>query len=526
MQENFELLWRRARALENDGKVAEAKDIYQDLIDADPERLYVRIRLSAIERGAGNYRGALAHAVRCAESVRRSRWKDMADVTRLLLAFDERALVRDLIMGTDWSHPEIVRNSAVLSQHLWLIGEVADALRLMDVAMAQGTPSGALRYSRANALRYMGRIAEATTEYERCLQLQPDDAHAHWSLAYHEKASPIGSRIPRIEAALAALAPGATTRPFLHYALYKEHEDAGSQDQAWDHLMAGARSRRQQIRYNPEREAEGFASLEAMTPPGFLDKRPPHRDDGAVPIFILGMPRSGTTLLERILGGHSEVAPAGELSDFSSALSWESNQFLPPFAHPAALAKLGDVDFGEVGARYSERIRTWARGKRFMIDKNPANFVNAGFIAKALPRARILCLRRGAMDACLSNLKVLFTNDAFGYSYDLDELAEYYLRFDRLSRHWTHVLGDQYMEVHYEQLVADPLAMTERVMAFCGLEFQPESVDITRNQAPVTTASSSQVRQPINNRGIGAWRRYERQLEPLRARLESAMGPV
>jgi hypothetical protein len=220
------------------------------------------------------------------------------------------------------------------------------------------------------------------------------------------------------------------------------------------------------------------------------------------------------------------VSPAGELSDFNSALAWESNQFLPPFAHPAALQKLRDIDFGNVGARYAERTRTWARGKRFMVDKNPANFINAGFIAKALPHARILCLRRGAMDACLSNLKVLFTNDAFGYSYDLEELADYYLRFDRLSRHWSQVLGEQYLEVQYEQLVADPLAMTERVMAFCGLDFEPGSVDITRNQAPVTTASSSQVRQPINTRGIGAWRRYERQLEPLRARLGSVLEPA
>jgi tetratricopeptide (TPR) repeat protein len=526
MQENFELLWRRARALENDGKIAAARDIYQRLIEEDPERLYVRIRLSAIERSVGNYRDALEHAVRCAESVRGSRWKDMADVTRLLLAFDERLLVRDLIMGTDWSHPDIVRNSAVLSQHLWLIGEVADALRLMDVAMAHGRPGAALTYSRANALRYLGRSAEATAEYERCLQIAPEDAHAHWSLAYHEKASLPGARIPRIEAALTAHEANSPSRPFLHYALYKEHEDAGNLEQAWDHLMAGARSRRKEVRYNPTREAEGFAALEAMTPPGFLDDRPAFPASGAVPIFVLGMPRSGTTLLERILGGHSEVAAAGELSDFNSALSWESNQFLPPFAHPQALEKLRDVDFAKVGERYAERTRAWAHGKRFMVDKNPANFINAGFIAKALPRARILCLRRGAMDACLSNLKVLFTNDAFGYSYDLDELADYYLRFDRLSRHWTRVLGGQYLEVDYEQLVAEPLAMTERVMAFCGLAFEPGSVDITRNQAPVTTASSSQVRQPINTRGIGAWRKYARQLEPLRARLERVLEPA
>lgn len=124
----------------------------------------------------------------------------------------------------------------------------------------------------------------------------------------------------------------------------------------------------------------------------------------------------------------------------------------------------------------------------------------------------------------MSNLKNLFTNDAFAYSYDLDELADYYERFDRLCRHWRETLGGQFLEVSYEQLAAEPLAVSERVMAFCGLSFDPGLVDITRNAAPVTTASSSQVRESINTRGIGAWRKYESQLQPLRKRLEAGSG--
>ena len=228
--------------------------------------------------------------------------------------------------------------------------------------------------------------------------------------------------------------------------------------------------------------------------------------------------------LNAVLGGHSEVAAAGELNDFNTALSLETNQFLPPYAHPIALGKLEGLDHANVGRTYLERTRPWSQGRRFMIDKNPANFINAGFIAQALPQARILCLRRAPMDACFSNLKVLFTNDSFGYSYDLDELADYFVRFDRLSRHWKDVLGGQYLEVAYEDLVQEPLAMTEKIMEFCGLPFEPASVDITRNEAPVTTASSSQVRQPINASGIGAWRKYARQLEPLRARLDATPG--
>lgn len=133
-------------------------------------------------------------------------------------------------------------------------------------------------------------------------------------------------------------------------------------------------------------------------------------------------------------------------------------------------------------------------------------------------------MRRNPLDACMSNLKNLFSNDAYGYSYDLDELAAYYVRFDRLCTHWRETLGGQFLEVSYEQLAAEPLMVSERVMAFCGLPFDAGLVDITRNTAPVTTASSSQVREDINTRGVGAWRKYAVHLEPLRRKLEEALG--
>ena len=140
-------------------------------------------------------------------------------------------------------------------------------------------------------------------------------------------------------------------------------------------------------------------------------------------------------------------------------------------------------------------------------------------MARALPQAKILCMRRNPLDACFSNLKNLFMNNAFGYSYALDELADYYLRFDQLSAHWRKTLPGRYMEVGYEDLVSDPERIGRQVMEFCGLPFQVEQVDITKNKMPVLTASTSQVRQPINTRGIGAWRHYEAQLAPLRERL-------
>ena len=527
MQQNFELLWRRARTLENEGSHEAAKEIYTALVEEDPDRLYVRLRLSAIEQGRGNYRASRAHAVRCAAAVRgKARWNDLAVVTRRLLTFDERRLVRDLILEADWNSIQIVKDSAVLSQHLWLIGEVDAALRLSEVGIERANSSCVLRYSRANALRYLGRAKDATDEFERCLELSPDDAYVHWSLAYHEKSDPPASRVARIRSAQGHYAPEAPEQAVLHYALFKELDDAGNPSEAWLHLKAGSALKRKSVRYDPVLENEGFAALQELVTRDFVKRQgrsPEHRH---VPIFIVGMPRSGTTLLERILGSHSRVAPGGELNDFNSALSLESNRFFGHFVTPESIRALQPIDYGEVGDCYLERTTTWTGDKDFLIDKNPANFTNAGFIAKALPQARILCLRRNPMDACFSNLKIFFPNDAYGYSYELDELADYYVRFDQLSRHWRETLRDQYMEVDYENLVLNPVGMTERVMDFCGLEFEPDSVDITRNTAPVTTASSSQVRQPINSRSLGSWRSYERQLQPLRSRLEAALGTL
>ena len=473
MQEDFETLWRRARSLENQGDLVAAKAIYEPILQAEPDRLYVRLRMSAIEEQQGNYRAAREHALRSAETVRNARWKDLAVVTKRLLTFDEHATVRSLILGVDWNDAEILRSSAVLSQHLWLIGEVEQALRMIENALARAPSSHILVYSRAHVLRYMGRMEEATAEYERSLRLEPNDAIAHWSLAYHQKADVPGARIDRIRKTQAALPADSPDQPYLHYALFKEFEDAGDVDQAWASLQAGARMRRQSIRYDAVLEEQGFLALQQLTSSGFFKKAGREVSSERVPIFIVGMPRSGTTLLERILGNHSQVVAAGELNDFSSALCQESNQFLPSFITPQAVARLEGIDYARVGSTYIERTDEKARGGRYLIDKNPMNFINAGFIGKALPQARIICLRRGAMDACLSNLKELFSSEAYGYSYDLNELADYYIRFSRMCEHWQQVMPDQFYLLDYESLVADPAAETERVMRFCGLPFEP-----------------------------------------------------
>ncbi len=523
MRPEFEREWRMARTHEKSGDLEAAREIYQALIAADPHRLYVRLRLSALEQAFGDYRASCVHALEAAETVERGRRADLAPVARRLLDFGECERVRRLVSAADWDSPEVLRDSAALTQYLWLAGDPGQALRLADRAHAR-VSSPLLSYARANALRYCGRMEEATREYERCLQLKPDYALAHWSLAYHAAPDRAGARVDRIGRALASLGADDPDRAYLHYALFKELDHAGEIDAAWKHLSAGARCKHRSIRYRAAVEREGFEAVRRLFAGGQASCRSSTGATGHVPIFIVGLPRTGTTLLERIIGAHAGVRSGGELNDFPHALAWEANRFPGTGISAPLVEALAGLDFARVGERYLQRTAAAAVGSAFLVDKNPMNFMHAGFIARALPSARILCLRRSPMDACFSNYKELFTNDAYGYSYDLVELADHFREFERLCALWQETMPERFMTVDYEALVSDPLATAERVMAFCGIPFDAASVDITRNASPVSTASSSQVRQPINARGIGAWRRYAAYLRPLEERLNATAG--
>lgn len=523
MQRELGRYWATARDHELAGNIPAARAVYQTILQLDPGQAVAWLRLSEFERQLGRYRASHANALQAAAAAAANRqWKSLPYVNKQLLAFDERDAVHDLIAGADWSERSILEQSAVLSQNLWLADRYDTALRLIDHASSRVPPSHLLAYSRANALKYIGRMEEATDEFERCIAMSPHYAFAHWSLAYHVKADPPGSRIGRIRAAQSSLPEGTVEQTYLGYALFKELDDIGEVDQAWSALQGAMRSMRQTIDYDPAREERGLSALLDLADGAFVETGSTS-DSDLVPIFIVGMPRSGTTVLDRILGNHSDVASAGELNTFSRSLSWVADLFydVPPGEHP--LQALKDVDFSEVGSLYLQRTAGRYAGRTHLIDKNPANVFNAGFIAKALPRAKIVCLLRNPMDTCFSNLKELFSGDAYGYSYDLGEMADHYVRFRRLVEHWQAVLADRFHVVEYETLVADPLRTSEEVMRFCGLPFEPECVDITRNVAPVSTASSSQVRQSINTRGVDAWRKYARYLEPLESRIREAL---
>src|SRR6185437_4642541 len=302
------------------------------------------------------------------------------------------------------------------------------------------------------------------------------------------------------------------------FALYKELDDLGDYENAWQALQRANAIMHERLQHQIQEEKTLFDDLIALTTEKFL--RPSQNVlDGPQPIFVVGLPRSGTTLLERILGNHSMVESAGELSDFSRQLQWQADHFSFPVLDRELITRGPDLDYTNIGRRYLEQSGWRAKGKAFYVDKLPPNFMLAGFIHRALPTAPILHMVRDPMDVCFSNYKAMF-GDSYAYSYGMESLISHYACYRRLMKHWQQVMPGRILDVSYNALVRDSESTARAIFDFCKLPYEAGCVDPTRNSAPIATISSAQTRRQINDRSIGEWRRYERQLGEMQSRIE------
>jgi tetratricopeptide (TPR) repeat protein len=504
--------WNRAQQLEASGGWNEARSLYEAILATEPQHVPARLRMSRLEQFADRYVASKDHVLRAADAVRaNASTRLMAYVTARLLEFAEEHAAASLILAVSWSDPHVIRQSPALAQHLWLTGRYEDSLRFIDTVAPHAPGHALLSYTRANVLRYLGDIQGAQREYEKCLTLSPDLADAHWSLATHARARPPLARVPRIREALTRCPRGGFEETHLLYALFHELDAAGETDEAWSALSRAAGFMRQRLKFDSQQEAARLDALMRVTVSDAADAAA-----APVPIFVVGMPRTGTTLLDRMLGNHSSVVSVGERNDLSAAASEASGRFFRSALQATGAETLQRMDARRAGELYLERMRRVAPGARYVVDKNPQNLFNVPLIVNAIPAARVLCLRRDPMDACFSNLKELFQGDAYPYSYSLEDLADHCLRAQRWMEHWQSVAPRSVRVVSYEDIVRDAASAAANVLDFVGLDMESGLHDITRNSAPVSTASSSQVREGIHARGVGAWKRYERHLQPLR----------
>ncbi len=390
------------------------------------------------------------------------------------------------------------------------LGLHADAALLFQRAVDAAPTNPAFLYNLGAALQFMGDFTAAETAFRRAIALEPGHVRAWSSLILMQRQTPERNDILALEALFATLTT-ADDRLHIGHALAKSNEDLGHADQAMHWLDHAKLLKRQSTPYNADETEALFAAARATS------STPASSTPDTSPIFIVGLPRTGTTLLDRILSSHSDIASAGELSDFALELKRAANTPSPYVLDAETLDASTQVDLTPIGERYIARARRVVGAAPRFVDKMPLNFFYVPLILRALPNARIICVRRNPADTILSNYRQLFATSFgyYGYAYDLASTAHYYAQFDPLMAHFRATLSpNRFTEVHYENLVSDIEAEARRLIAFCSLDWQAQCLAFHENAAPVATASASQVRRPLYATSINRWKRHRDAMQP------------
>jgi tetratricopeptide (TPR) repeat protein len=376
----------------------------------------------------------------------------------------------------------------------------------------------------AHALKTVGQVPEAIEAYRAATAARPDFGDAYWSLANLKMYRFTDAEIANMRAQEEAPSTAPEDRIHLCFALGKAYEDRGETAESWRHYERGNALKRAESRYRPEIiETNTRKQIEICTT-DFFAQRAGWGDHSPDPIFILGLPRAGSTLLEQILASHSQVEGTQELPDIQRMVI-EMQGHDPDFdnpLYPGALVGMAEADFLRLGERYMAETQVYRTSKPFFIDKMPNNFRHIGLIHLILPRARIIDARRDPMSCCFSNLKQLFAQGQ-EFSYSIEDIARYYRTYLDLMRHWDAVLPGRVLRVQHEDVVDDLPGSVRRILDYCNLPFEPACVDFHKNTRSVRTPSSEQVRQPIFRDGLDQWKKFEPLLEPLKLALGDAL---
>jgi Flp pilus assembly protein TadD len=398
-----------------------------------------------------------------------------------------------------------------------MLGDQKEARRWYEIACARSPYSDEYAVNLATACMFLGDSDEATAILQTILKRNEHVAQAQWLLSSIVKARTLdraGMLMKR------AAQESAQSAAFLAYAAGKEFEDCEAWDQAFEAFDAGAKAKRAFIAYDEAAEEQYFASLQNVFSGGWAAQRREGAADPS-PIFVVGQPRTGTTLIERIITSHSDVESAGELQQFRLSvrrLAKDGGGDKPQAEQVESWSSIDAKALGEEYLRVSAPMRAGA--KRF-VDKLPGNYQFVPLILAALPNARIVHLTRDPMDSCFASFKQLFA-DAYLHSYEQGEMARHHARYRRLMDHWRNIFPGRFLDISYEETVSDLEPNARRLIEFLGLDWQGQCLAFHEQKSAVATASAVQVREKPHTRSVGRWRRYETQLAPMRRALDAA----
>jgi tetratricopeptide (TPR) repeat protein len=398
--------------------------------------------------------------------------------------------------------------------------DLTRSLSAYDRAVAAEPGNSQFRYNRASVRCFAGDLEGAEQDYDECISLNPRDFEAYKNRSDLHSQSRGHNHVAELHAQLSAGISDWRGEVQLRYALAKELEDLGDYTASFEELRRAASQRRGHMRYDVAADLNMVQWIIEAYPQALPATVNAPQDS---PIFVLGLPRSGTTLVERILSSHSALVSAGELDSFALALVDQVRRASgsSQMARQDLVRRSAQVDFVALGAEYLKRAYAACLGATRFIDKMPLNYLYCELIRRALPRAKIIHVSREPMAVCYAMYKALF-KDAYPFSYDLQDIARYYAGYRRLMDHWQALMPDGIHTIRYEALVADQAGESRRLLDFCGLEWQESCVQFHKNPSAATTASAAQVRRPIYDSSVAQWRHYEAQLAGLRSQLEAA----
>lgn len=518
---NIENSLRLAESALAAGDLARASQTTQVLLRGQPNHPEV-LRLSAQVALAGrNADRAKQFVVKAIEANPRSPRFRVLHAQVLASLSDRQSAIAELKKAVDLA-PDNVRNLSVCGRHFSLLEQHHDALGLFE-KVAELQPDAAMAWYDLSAThRFLGNIEDAERCASTAIELDDNNMETHFVRSDLRRVTHNSNHIAEMERRREQGVDSLPDAAFLFYALAKEYDDIGEYESSIRRLREGSALKRKTFDYDVARDETIMAQIaECYTKPYLGEPAEGHDQEG--PVFVVGMPRTGTTLLERILSGHSRIQSIGERPEFSIALTHETNKAAgSETVRDAGLVKASlQADFKALGEQYMRMTRTLRDGSEHFIDKLPINFLYLGLINRALPKAKIIHVVRDPMDTCFAVYRMVF-NRTYPFSYDLEELARYYIGYRKLMTHWADVLANDIYTIGYEDLVEDTEAEARRLFEHLGVDFEPEALDIRSNMAASTTASASQVRRGIYKSSVKKWRNYEPWLDELHKRLGAA----
>ncbi len=494
------------------GNSAECQKICQAILAESPNDVNA-LRLMAKVAGENNHwRQAerfLLRALEVAPAYNEARM-DLARVLKQLDRIDEAVACAAEAVAHNPRNP----NTHYLHAGMLSInGEHEAALQAYERATPEGVYHPAAWLGKGHLLKTLGRQAEGIAAYRKAIAQRPNFGEVYWSLANLKTFRFSEDEIADMERRLAEHDLDQESQVHFRFTLGKAYEDQGQYARAFEHYAQACAQHRPGLYYDPVETRVVNQRIREVFARPFLEEQKNNGCQDPAPIFIIGMPRSGSTLIEQILASHSQVEGTAELPEMGRVVSMVSARSREE-NYPEAAQWLKPADWQELGEAYLQRTLRHRKGRPFFTDKMPNNFPSVGLIHLVLPNAKIIDARRHPLDSCFGCFKQHFANGQ-AFSYDLLEIGDYFLEYRAMMRHWQEVLPGRVLEVRYEEMVGDQERQTRRLLAHCGLDFEEACLRFYETDRPVRTASSEQVRQPIYASSVNHWRHFESELAPL-----------